>query len=87
MRAMEIMRAFSRDNVPFSFAYYSFNDSEKNSQGIKREKNVLLAQGYRRNQSSKSEILASFLRLDTGERRQFYIPLILELNGMKVKQQ
>lgn len=86
LKALEIMRAFSRDNIPFSFAYYSLDETRKTSEGVKREEKVILMQGYRRNQSKKSEILASYIRIDTLERRQFYIPLIIELNGIKIKQ-
>lgn len=86
MKAMEIMRTYSRDNVPFSLTYYSLDETRNISQGVKTETNIILAAGYRRNQSDKSEVLASFLRMDTMERRQFYIPLILELNGIKIKQ-
>lgn len=42
-------------------------------------------QGYRRNQSKKADVLASFMRMDTEERRQFYWPLLCELNGRKIK--
>lgn len=86
MKALEIMRTLSRDNVPFSFAYYSLDETRGISEGVKREENVILAQGYRRNQSDKSDILASYLRIKSNERRQFYIPLIIELNGIKIKQ-
>lgn len=84
MKAMEIMRALSRDNVPFSISYYSFNESKKISEGIKLEEKIILQSGYRRNQSKKSDILVSFLRLDSKERRQFYLPLLQSLNGIKV---
>lgn len=85
LRAMEIMRDLSRQNIPFSIKYISLNDSEKNSKGIVEEKNIVLMQGYRRNQSKKADILASFMRMDTEERRQFYWPLLCELNGRKIK--
>lgn len=86
MKAIEIMRTLSRDNVPFSFSYYSMDETRGKSEGVKRENDVILAQGYRRDQSTKSEILASYLRMNSGERRQFYIPLMIELNGIKIKQ-
>lgn len=85
MKAMEMMRALSRDKVPFSFSYCAFNESSKKSEGRKTESNVILMSGYRRNQSDKHDILVSFLRLDTNERRQFYLPLLLEFNGIKIK--
>lgn len=85
MKAMAIMRALSRDNVPFSFSFCSFNESSKSSEGEKTEKNILLASGYRRNQSDKHDILISFIRTETLERRQFYLPLLLSFNGIKIK--
>lgn len=85
MKAMEIMRAWSQDKRPFSISYCSLNESSKSSEGKKTEKNILLASGYRRNQSDKHDILVSFIRTDTMERRQFYLPLLLEFNGIKIK--
>lgn len=82
---MEIMRELSRNNIPFSMKYISLNVTDQVSKGIVEEKNVILMQGYRRNQSKKVDVLASFMRMDNEERRQFYWPLLCELNGRKVK--
>lgn len=82
---MAIMRQMSRDNVPFDIAFCTMNETEKKSAGLKTEKKVLLQTGYRRNQSKKNDILVSYLRADTGERRQFYLPLLMEFNGIKIK--
>ena len=68
-----------------TFSYCAFNDTTKTSDGKKTETNVLLQSGYRRNQSKKFDILVSYIRTDTNERRQFYLPLLLELNGIKIK--
>ena len=85
LKAMEIMRELSRQNIPFTIKFLSLNESEKTSKGIVEEKNILLRTGYRRNQSDKSNILASFVRLGSEENRQFYWPLLCELNGRKIK--
>lgn len=85
LKAMEIMRELSRQNIPSTIKYISLNESEKTSKGIVEEKNILLTLGYRRNQSDKSNILASFVRLGSEENRQFYWPLLCELNGRKIK--
>lgn len=85
LKAMEIMRELSRQNIPFSIKFLSLNESEKTSKGIVEENNILLRTGYRRNQSDKSNILASFVRLGSEENRQFYWPLLCELNGRKIK--
>ena len=82
---MEIIRDLARQNIPCTIKYISLNESEKSSKGIVEEKNILLRPGYRRNQSDKSNILASFVRLGSEENRQFYWPLLCELNGRKIK--
>ncbi|AZA93040.1 Uncharacterised protein [Chryseobacterium nakagawai] len=84
VRALEIMREMSRQGIPFNFKYLSYNETEKKSDGFKSEEKIFLAQGYRRNQSNKHEVLVSFVRI-SGERRQFYYPLLIEFNGIKVK--
>lgn len=85
LRAMKIMRELSAQNIPFSMKFISLNASDKVSKGIVEENNIILMQGYRRNQSKKVDVLASFMRMDTDERRQFYWPLLVELNGRKIK--
>lgn len=82
---MQIMRDLSRQNIPFTIKFISLNATDKTSKGIVEEKNIILMQGYRRNQSKKADILASFMRMDTEENRQFYWPLLCELNGKKIK--
>ena len=84
VRALEIMREMNRQGVPFNIKYLSFNETGKKSEGFKSEEKIFLAKGYRRNQSKKHDILVSFVRL-TGERRQFYYPLLTEFNGIKIK--
>ncbi|MGV8914371.1 MAG: hypothetical protein ACOH1X_02870 [Kaistella sp.] len=85
LKAMEIMRELSRQNIPFTMKFLSLNETDKVSKGIVEEKNVILMQGYRRNQSKKADVLASFMRMGSEENRQFYWPLLCELNGRKIK--
>lgn len=85
LRALEIMRELSRQNIPFDIKFISLNETDKRCCGIKEEKQIILTAGYRRNQSRKSDILVSYERILTSERRQFYFPLLCELNGRKIK--
>jgi len=85
IRAVEIMRELSRQCIPFSIKYLSCNETEKKSEGFKTEVEISLEKGYRRNQSKKHDVLISFSRIRTGERRQFYYPLVIQLNDIKVR--
>ena len=84
LRAMEILRELSRNGIQSNIKFLSLNETERTSKGIVEEKNIILTAGYRRNQSKKSGVLASFSR-PNGENRQFYWPLLCELNGRKIQ--
>lgn len=84
LKAAEAMRRMSANGQVFHVKYVGFNESTGKSSGIREEKNILLQKGYRRNQSKKADLLMSFYRADTMERRQFYLPLLLEVNGVKI---
>ncbi|MBO6184206.1 MAG: hypothetical protein J6O88_05850 [Chryseobacterium sp.] len=85
IKALEIMRELSRQCIPFSVKYLSHNETEKKSEGFKTENDISLEKGYRRNQSKKHDVLVSFSRIRSGERRQFYYPLLIQLNDIKVR--
>ena len=85
MKAMETMRHLSEHNIPFDIEFYSYNETTGKSEGLKKETKILLMPGYRRNQSSKHDILVSYLRTETNERRQFYLPLLMKLDEFQIK--
>lgn len=85
MKAVETMRHLSEHNIPFDIEFISYNETTKTSEGLKREEKILLMPGYRRNQSSKHDILISYLRTKTNERRQFYLPLLMKLGEFQIK--
>ena len=63
MKAVETMRHLSEHNIPFDIEFISYNESTGKSDGLKKETKILLMPGYRRNQSSKHDILVSYLRI------------------------
>lgn len=85
MKAAETMRHLSEHNIPFDIEFISYNETTGKSEGLKKETKILLMPGYRRNQSSKHDILVSYLRTETNERRQFYLPLLMKLGEFKIK--
>lgn len=85
IKAMEFLRQYSRQGIPCNIKYLSLNESEGTTKGIVEENSVIITAGYRRNQSKKHNVLASFQRTETGEYRQFYFPLLTEMNGISIK--
>ncbi len=78
------MRRLSRQNVPFSFSFMSYNSSKGTSEGI-----IFVRQGRLRAResakfNSKAEEMESYLDLDRMETRHFYQPLLMTFNGEKV---
>ena len=85
MKAVETMRHLSEHNIPFDIEFISYNESTGKSDGLKKETKILLMPGYRRNQSSKHDVLVSYLRTETNERRQFYLPLLMKLGKFQIQ--
>lgn len=82
--ALELMRRLSQENVPFSISFISCNRSLGKSNGLVKVKKVLLTKGYRDDQSEYAKSLISYENADTGEHKQFWFPLLLTLNDLKI---
>jgi hypothetical protein len=85
-QAIKRMRELSAASVPFSFGFYSYNDSKGISHGYKVVVKALLRQGLRNDQSSKAQVLIAYTDHGNGSvSRFFYLPLLMEFNGYTVK--
>lgn len=83
-KALIAMRNYSDNGVPFSFEYVSHDSTRKKSNGVKHVKRALLRPGLTQQQSDKSELIVAYVDLDSDLPRQFYAPLLLKVNGLKV---
>ena len=76
------MREATTSNIPFSFEYCSYNETDSTSNGFKRVKRAVLRTGYSRSKGIKSQSLIGYTDVDTGKPGFFYIPLLMKYNGM-----
>lgn len=82
--AIKEMRRLSKDNIPFSFSFMSYNSSKDSSEGV-----VFVRQGRLRARestkfNSQAEGMESYIDLERMEVRQFHQPLLMTFNGEKV---
>ncbi|WP_034985730.1 hypothetical protein [Bergeyella zoohelcum] len=82
--ALRAMRKLSKENIPFSIEFISCNRSEKSSEGWKRVDKAILVQGYRKDQSGYAMNLIAYENAETGQRRHFWLPLLMKFNGIKI---
>lgn len=82
--ALESMRKFSNENIPFSIEFISCNRKERSSHGLVKVEKVLLRQGYRNNQSDYAKNIIAFENTITGEKKHFWLPLLMKFNGLKI---
>lgn len=82
--ALEVMRKLSAENIPFSIEFVSCNRSLATSNGLVRVEKALLTKGYRNDQSQYAQNLIAFQNVDTGENKQFWLPLLMKFNGIKI---
>jgi len=84
--AIAQMRKLTEVNVPFSFSYITYSQQLQSSSGLKHVSSALLRTGYRNNQSDKSNILIAYIDYGRNEdNRQFYLPLLMTFNNIKIE--
>ena len=83
--AVQRMRDLTELNIPFSIGFVKCDLSLNKSDGYKVVRKALLRNGYRSNQSDKSDVLIAYIDYDNQDKnRQFYLPLLMMFNGNKV---
>lgn len=80
--AVKRMRERTHAGMPFSFTYQSFNATAGTSQGVKTVTRAVLRKGYHKDQSDKGDMLIAYEEVDTGKKRQFYLPLLLKFEDI-----
>ncbi len=82
--AIRRMRELSRQDVPFSFSFMSYNETAQKSEGIIEVRHARLRARAKTVHHRNAEIVEEYLDLDTGQPRHFYQPLLMTFNGQKV---
>jgi hypothetical protein len=84
--ALQRMRALSKQNIPFSFGFYSYSTSKETTSIYKVVDKALLRSGLRQDQSEMHNILIAYTDYSdtTDKPRHFYYPLLMMFNGQKV---
>jgi len=84
--AIQRMRDLTELNIPFAFSFITYNSSKGSTNGLKNVFKALLRKGYRDDQSKKSNILIAYYDYDDNTtEKQFYLPLLMTLNGLIIK--
>lgn len=84
-KAIGKMRKLSDMGISFSFKFIAYNSSTGVGGQVKCIDKAVLRAGYAKKYSDKSEVLVAYTDCDTNKDRQFYLPLLIEFNGYKVK--
>ena len=83
-RAISEMRRLSKENIPFSFVFMSYNSSNKSSEGVVYVRRARLLKRERIEHHKHAEIVEAYIDLETMQCRRFYQPLLMFFNGEKV---
>jgi len=83
--AISAMREMSRNKGAFAFSFMSYSQTRGKSEGIITVGNARLRSRPNTEQNCNAEIMEAYVDLDTGEPFQFYQPLLLTFNNVKVQ--
>lgn len=79
------MRELTDSNLPFSFSFFTYSETEGKTNGIKKIERALLRPGYTAKQSDKKDILIGYYDLDKEKNGWAYLPLILSINEIPLQ--
>lgn len=82
--AIAEMRRLSKEGVPFSFTYMSYNSTKGTSDGVIHVQQARLAKRESEKFNRYAEDQERYYNLTIGEVRRFWHPLLMFLNGEKV---
>lgn len=83
-RAISEMRRLSKENIPFSFTFMSYNSTRGTSDGIVEVRRARLLQREKARYNRHAEDMERYLDLDTMQARRFWHPLLMTFNGEKL---
>lgn len=83
--AIDEMRRLSKEGIPFSFTYMSYNSTKGTSDGIVHVQQARLIKRESEQFNKFAEDQERYYNLTTGEIRRFWHPLLMFLNGETVK--
>jgi len=82
--AIKIMRKLSENNFPFSFSFISCDNTRMVSSGLVIVEKALLSKGLPRKKSALADYLIAYEDLSTGQKKHFWLPLLMQLNNLKI---
>ena len=83
-KAIQEMRRLSKENIPFSFSFMSYNSTKQNSEGVVSVRRARLLKRESIEHHKNAEIVEAYIDLDTMECKRFYQPLLMLFNGEKI---
>ena len=76
---LQRMRALTKAGVPFSLEFYSYNQTDGTTGGLKQVSGAVLRTGMSKEYSDKADLLVGY-KAD-GKNRWFYLPLLMKFNN------
>lgn len=80
-QAIAKMRQLSKEGIPFSFSYMSYDRSRQNSKGIVTVSNAKLRSRGLEKYNDMAEFQEEYLNLDTNEPRRFWQCNLMTFNN------
>ncbi len=84
--AIKKFKQFSENNIPVKLVFYTFNEKEQKSNGVKVVEKAFIRHSFRPEQSDKHDVLINYIdeSLTGNKNRSFYLPLLISVNDFKV---
>lgn len=82
--AMKLLRKLSAQNYPCRIEFASCDRTRQISKGKVVVEKAILIKGLNAKQSKYHKLKIFYENMDTGEQRNFWMPLLLKVNDLKI---
>lgn len=87
--AIKKFKEYSENNIPVKLIFYTYNEKESKSNGIKIVDQAFIRNSFRADQSDKHDVLINYIDENAigNKNKSFYLPLLISVNDVKVVSQ
>lgn len=83
--AIDKMKMLSQEGKSFGFTFMTYSIDKESSHGLRHVEKARLVKRTRKEKNRYGEYMMQYIDLESMQRSQFWMPLLVEFNGETVK--
>lgn len=82
--AIDQMKMLNQEGKSFGFTFMTYSIDKHSSNGLRHVSKAILTKRTKKEKNQYGEYMLQYIDLDSMQRSQFWMPLLVEFNGERV---